>query len=305
MWTPDTPVWYPAMTAKASLSLWILRLTWVVQPFVFLPLLDDATMHLTTTGSTILAVVLWSKWAMVLLATLVPSTVSLTVGRLAAPIAVVVAIIAAVGADAAGWKIAIAIGGALLATVVWFSGETGAALAQGSAYGAEERFPLKPPVPYIVPMVVTWLVMVAAATSGVALLANEKWIAGVVLAAIGAAIAFFVAPRFHLLSRRWLVVVPAGLVVHDPMVLVENALFRVTELRSVHLALADTEAADITGGTAGVTIEIVLRAMDDLIKVGNRNQPTGVKLHVLSVLVSPSRPGKALRAAAARHMPVG
>ncbi|HEY4332617.1 MAG TPA: hypothetical protein VGM78_08610, partial [Ilumatobacteraceae bacterium] len=120
-----------------------------------------------------------------------------------------------------------------------------------------------------------------------------------------AAVAYFTGPRFHLLSRRWLVVVPAGVVVHDPMILVENALFRVGDLAAIHLAPSGTEAADLTGGTAGVVVEIVLKQMDDIVKVGTRAQPNGVALHVLSVLVSPTRPGQSLRAAAARKLPVG
>ncbi|HEY4331099.1 MAG TPA: hypothetical protein VGM78_00960, partial [Ilumatobacteraceae bacterium] len=192
----------PVGASAAGVAAWALRIVWVLQPLALLPELSAATTHLSTAGSAVVAIPAWATWAVVLLATLVPSTVSLTVGRLAAPIAVVVAAAAAVVGDVAGWKAAVAIAASLLATIVWFSGETGGALAQGSAYGDEQRFPLKPPVPVIVPMTVTWLVMAAAAVGGVGLLANGRWIFGAILVLAAAAVAYSTGPRFHLLSRR-------------------------------------------------------------------------------------------------------
>jgi hypothetical protein len=288
-----------------SVPTWILRIVWLLQPLAFVPLVSDASVSMPSTGRTVVAAIAWVAWAGVLLATFVPSTVSITVGRLLAPVLPAVAVVAAFGAPVAGWKIAAGIAAAMVAVVAWFSGEVGMALAQGSAYGAEQRFPLKPPVPFLVPMIVSWIVMAASAIAGCVYLGNERWVVGIALLVLAVAAARFLAPRFHQLSRRWLVVVPAGLVVHDPLLLVENALFRVVDLASVRLAPVDTEAADLTGGTAGLPIEISLREMDTIVKVGGADQPTGVALHVRSVLVSPSRPGRALRAAADRHMPVG
>lgn len=292
------------MIRSGSAPLWLLRLVWVLQPVALVPLLGDAMQALDPAGRVVVAALVWASWAAVLLATLVASTVSLTAGRLGAPLGLAIVTVCALGPDVAGWKVAVALGAAAVAVVVWFSGEIGGALAQGSAYGAEERFPLKPPVPYLVPMAVFWIVMAVAAIGGGIAIANGAWLVGVPLVAIAIAVTVFVAPRFHQLSRRWLVVVPVGVVVHDPMLLLENALFRSAELSAIRLAPAGTEAADLTGGTAGVAVEIVLREMDTIVKT-DREQPRGVALHVRSILVSPSRPGRALRAAAARNLPVG
>jgi hypothetical protein len=294
------------MSLQSALPAWLLRIVWVLQPLAFVSLISDATATVPGAGKVVAALLAWAVWAAVLLATFVPSTVSITVGRLVAPLAPIVAVVAGVGgASVAGWKTAVALGAAAIAVLIWFSGETGMVLAQGSAYGAEQRFPLKPPVPFVVPMVLSWLVLAASAVAGAVYLANERWIVGAALVVLAVVAARFLGPRFHQLSRRWLVVVPAGLVVHDPMLLVENALFRVADLAAVHLAAADTQAADLTGGTAGVVIEIVLREVDTVVKVGGPDQPAGVALHVRSVLVSPTRPGRALAAAGARRMPVG
>ena len=293
------------MNFSAALPAWVLRVVWVLQPLAFVPLLDASMSTLPTTGRVIAAGIAWAAWAVVLLVTLVPSTVSITVGRLLAPLSPVVAIVAGLASSVSGVRLAVALGASVVAVLVWFSGEVGLVLAGGSAYGAEQRFPLKPPVPYLLPMVVCWIVLAGLAVCGAVLVANELWIVGVLLLIACGAGSWFLGPRFHQLSRRWLVVVPAGLVVHDPLLLVENALFRVVDLSAVHLAPADTEAADLTGATAGVVIEIVLREMDTVIMVAGRDKPAGNALHVRSVLVSPTRPGRALAAAAARKMPVG
>ncbi len=292
------------MRPARDTALWLLRMIWLLQPLAFVVLLNDATEHLPGSGRMLIAVVAWATWAAILLAVLVPSTVSITVGRMVVPLELVVVFICAL-TGIAGWKLAAGLGASVVAVLVWFSGEVGVAFVQGSAYGSEQRFPLKPPVPLIVPMIVSWLVSSATALGAVVLLANRVWIPGVVLAVASAATASFVGPRFHQLARRWLVIVPAGVVVHDPMMLAENALFRSPQLAGLHLAPPDTEAADLTGVTSGVPIEIVLNKMDTIVKTGTKDTPTGTALHVLSILVSPSRPGKALQAAAARRLPVG
>lgn len=292
------------MTRRINPALWLVRITWLLQPLAFVTLLNDATGHLSGTGRAIVAVIGWALWAAVLLAVFVPSTVSVTIGRLVAPMLGVIVVVCAI-VGVAGWRLAAGLVAAMLAVIVWFSGEVGAALAQGSAYGSEQRFPLKAPVPLFVPMAVSWMALCAAAIASITMLANERWILGGLLGTIAITTARFMGPRFHQLSRRWLVVVPAGVVVHDPMMLTENALFRSSQLAAIHLAPAGSEAADLTGGTGGIPIEIVLHTMDTIVRTGTRADPSGTALHVMSVLVSPTRPGKALVAAAARCLPVG
>ncbi|MEO7398410.1 MAG: hypothetical protein ABIW84_07590 [Ilumatobacteraceae bacterium] len=283
---------------------WALRVVWVVQPLAFVPLLSDATGSVGRSGTLLIGITCWALWAIGLLASFVPSTVALTAGRLIAPTSIAVVAVCALGPDVAVWSTALGAAASALAVLIWFSGETGALFAQGSAYGDEQRFPLKAPVPYVVPMVVSWLVVAGSAVTGVVLVANDVRLVGSALGALGVAGSWFIAPRFHLLSRRWLVIVPVGVVVHDPMLLMENALFRSNELSALHLAPAATAAADITGGTAGVAVEIVLGESVTIIKAA-RDHPTGVALHVLSVMVAPTRPGAALRAAMGRGLPVG
>jgi hypothetical protein len=278
------------------------RVTWIALPVSFVALVNSAA-H----GGQLrlcVAVVLWAGWAIGLLAALVSTTVSLTVGRLLAPLAPLTAVLAGI-AGVPAWRLLFAATLAILALAAWFRAETGIACAQGSAYGDEQRFPLKAPVPMIVPMVVTWAWCAAFGVIAVIAVGGHRWLIGLASAAIAGLSIWFSGPRFHQLSRRWFVVVPVGVVVHDPTLLAENALFRKGQLAALHLAPVGTQAADLTGGTGGVRVEIVLSEPDTITKIATREHPTGVALHVLSVLVSPTRPGRALAAAAARNMPVG
>jgi hypothetical protein len=131
------------------------------------------------------------------------------------------------------------------------------------------------------------------------------WIVGSACAVLAGLLSWFLGPRFHQLARRWFVVVPVGVVVHDPVLMADNALFRTSAVSGMHLAPSGTKAADLTGGTSGVPIEIAFSEMQTVVKAATREQPRGVALHVSSVLVGPSRPGRALAAAAARRLPVG
>lgn len=288
-------MWYPG-------AVWFLRATWIALPLSIVPLVNEAAR-----GDLLrlcISAALWLVWAIGLLAALVPTSVSLTVGRMIAPLAPLVALLCG-AAGAIAWQLALGLAGALLAVLAWFRAETGVSFAQGSAYGDEQRFPLKAPLPMLAPMAITWLAGVVPGVIGVLALGSRRWplaAGGLVLFAL---VMWLTGSRFHQLSRRWLVLVPVGVVVHDPLLLAENALFRISELTSLHLAAADTQAADLTGGTSGVPLEIALREMDTVTKIGTRAQPAGVALHVRSLFVSPSRPGRVLAAAAIRNMPVG
>src|SRR5205085_10800148 len=121
----------------------------------------------------------------------------------------------------------------------------------GSSYGPERRFSLRTPVPLLLgPVELAWLAVVVPAVAGPLLLAARQWVAGALLLAVGAVAARWSVRSLHLLARRWLVFVPAGLVVHDPMVLTDAVLFPKRMVSSIGPALADTAdgALDVSWG---------------------------------------------------------
>jgi hypothetical protein len=114
----------------------------------------------------------------------------------------------------------------LAAAVLAGTPGVGRACAQGAAYGDEERFPLKvPPALFLGVLPLAVLLLGAGLALGPVLLAGGELVAGLVALAVGLPLAAGLARSLHLLSRRWVVLVPAGVVVADPMTLSDPVLF--------------------------------------------------------------------------------
>ena len=121
--------------------------------------------------------------------------------------------------------------------------EFGRQWVQASAYGDEERFPLRFPVGAGLAAIVAWVVWAPTLIAGPLLLAAESWIVGVVLTLLALAGVVVLGPRWHRLSLRWFVLVPAGVVVHDPVVLADTFPLRTAQVASIGLAPADTQGS--------------------------------------------------------------
>ena len=67
-------------------------------------------------------------------------------------------------------------------------------------------------------------------------------------------------------------------------------------------APADTEAADLTGNALGRALEIRLTDASTVVLAGSPSKPGGTALHVRSILVSPTRPGRVITEAARRRV---
>jgi hypothetical protein len=284
--------------------LWSLRVLVVAGAATMGLAIGNAT-DARATAAGVVATAAWgAAIAALVIALVVPSPLGLTVVRLLVPAAVPAAVIAWVAGAGTGWGSA-ALTVALLATLVAFSAETAEALVQGSAYGNEQRLPLRAPAALLLPMVVTWALWCACALAAVVLLAAERWVLGAAAALVAGGLGWLLGRRFHRFSRRWLVVVPAGVVVHDHVLLGETLMVQRTNVAVAQLAGADTQAADLTGPAAGHVLEIVLRDMELVVLSPTVSEPKGKALHVQSLLVAPSRPGRALQTLAAAKVPVG
>jgi hypothetical protein len=246
----------------------------------------------------------FAGWVIGVAAMAIPAVTSLTATRAIVPLAVPAIVIAWVaGADDLAATVALAVAG--LATVVACSGELGRAFVQASAYGEEDRHLLRPPPAYLLASVITWLLWAAATLTGPLLLAARQWVPGGVVTALALALGWFGAPRWHRLARRWFVIVPVGVVVHDQVALAETLMLRRQEVRALRLAPAGTAAADLTGPAAGHAIEIETAETVTAILAASRDHPTGHVIHLTACLVAPTRPGRALLAAGRRRLPVG
>jgi hypothetical protein len=281
------------------LQPWIVRAAWSVLPFVAGPALASALDGRSGAVRTVASLGLWGVWAGTLCASLLLHPVALTVLRIAAPAGVV----------AAGWTVwrgevgaggAMAVASTLVAFVVAFLPETGVAFVNGPAYPNERRFPLRVPGPLLFgPLLLAWGLTAGAPVAAALLLASGQWVAGAITAVVGAGAIFLLGRSLHGLSRRWVVFVPAGLVLHDPMTLADPVLFPKLQIAAIELAEAGTAALDLTQRSLGMAVELALKQTASLVltKPGERLGPT---VDADRLLFTPTRPGAVLQEARAR-----
>lgn len=288
---------------------WAIRVVWLVLPFAAGPAIGGALDGASRPVQLVASIGLWLGWVVVLGATLVPRASSLTIVRAGAPAAAVAGAVASVAGASAPAAAAALSAGALAVAATWWA-VTGDTFVDGSSYGDERRFLLRAPLAVLVgPAPVAWALAVAAPAAGALLLAARAWVPGAVLLVVGAGGARLGIPALHRLSRRWLVLVPAGVVVHDHLALPDPVLFRRGTLRRVGPAEVgdDTrpDTLDLTLGAGGLVVELELEGPTELpVAEGTGRRRTVATTEAARVLVTPARPGAFLAAASAR-LPVG
>ena len=231
----------------------------------------------------------WLLWTGVGASLLVPSPMSLTIVRIVVPLSVVVSIVASQP---------LAVFCSVVAFIVCASPVFVDAMVQGGAYGDEARFALRTPLPYVVPAVIAWLLYTAALIGGSLFLATHQYVVGAALVALGVFLSRSIPQRLHRLARRWLVLVPVGIVVHDHLVLHETIMAHTDKILSVTRASEVGEAADLTGGVIGDRLTIALTEADKVVlsAITAKTLGTTEALHVKMFCIAPCRLAAALSA---------
>jgi hypothetical protein len=263
-------------------------------PLTVAPAIAHGLESASTPVQVVAATMAWTAWGAVLVALLVPRTVSLTALRIGAPAALAVSVWVSVrsGLDVA--EIVAMMWTATVAAAVLFVPALADVFVDGSSYGPERRMTLRVPGPLLLgPVELTWAGTVAALMAGPLLLAAKAWIAGVLALAVGTFVAWFGIRALHRLSRRWVVFVPAGIVLHDHVVIGEALLFPKRMVRSLGPAARDSTATDVTGRALGLVLEVQLTEVSKVRSVDTDH-----------LLFSPARPGALLREARERGLPV-
>jgi hypothetical protein len=282
--------------------LWCARLTWALLPIATGDALADALDGWATAPAFVAAMFLWGAWAIGLVALLAPRPWGETALRVTGPSAVVVTVLAA--PSAGGISAALGITAAVVAAGFALSAPVARAAGNALAYGDESRFPLRipPALKYsLVPVAV--VVVSVGVTSGPLFLADERYILGGIALIIGLPAAAFFARSLHALSRRWLVLVPAGVVVVDPLILLDPALIRreqvlrVGPVRKEHPA----DALDLRLGTTGTTLLMMMR--EPITFARREGRTGGAPRGATEVLVAPVGIDELLKLAADRRIP--
>lgn len=295
--TPRSRPWPAALP-------WLVRVVWVSLPFTAGPVFADA---LDATSAPVLrtaTIGLWVSWVVGVACTAVPHPITMTALRILAPASFAGAVWATVGG---GSSAAAVVGLAVTAAVAMLTllPEVGGWFVNGSSYGDERRVPMRPPGPLLVgPIPLAWALVVAGSVSGPMLLAAEQWAAGIAALVVGLPTAGYLARSLHALARRWLVFVPAGVVVHDHLSVADPVLFKRSAIAHLGPALADSDATDLTMGALGLALEIAVdRPVTMAVRAGRA--PKAETVELTAVLVAVSRPGDVLDEARRRRIAVG
>jgi hypothetical protein len=167
------------------------------------------------------------------------------------------------------------------------------------------RFPLRIPVSLLVGLVPLAVMLIGAGVSiGPLLLADGRIAVGTVATVVGLPIAYAMIRSLHSLSQRFLVLVPAGVVVVDPLTLADPVLMRRAEIAQVTQPPVGhhTESAlDLRLGTRGGTVEISLRAPQSFARRRGRHDAALRDSDI--VLVSTVRTATFVATAAERRIP--
>jgi hypothetical protein len=277
-----------------------LRIAWAVLPFTVGLSATDLLDGRSGAVQVAAAVLLWAGWATTLVATLVPHPISLTAVRVAAPVALAVAAWAAVDGSVS----ALGLLGGLVVVALAFLADIGEVFVNGPAYPNERRFPLRPPGPVLLgTLQLAWVLGVGGPVAGVLLVAAERVAVGVAVLLVSLPLSFVLLRALHGLSRRWVVFVPAGVVVHDTLALADPVLFQRKMIEVLRPAPADTDSLDLTKNALGLALELVLREKAPMVLTtpGRRGGEPGSSARLL---FSPTRPGAVLQEAADRRVPV-
>lgn len=282
---------------------WLTLALWVVTAAAAMWAIPEATAGRSHVVAAVALIEFWVVWGVAWLGLLVPRTISLTVVRLLIPTSIVAGV-AAITAGASLPAGASFLTISLLATLALLNGATSDAFVDGSSYGTEQRWSLRvPPLLSLTAVPLGWIV----ATLGLAvppLAAAGLWILALVAAGIWVALSYFAIRSIHLLSCRWIVLVPAGVVVHDPMTIADAILLPRRMIRALGPALADTDATDLSNGALGLSLQVDSNEPLGLsLRQGRSTKPFEVTTD--RIVFTPLRPGALLESASTHRVPIG
>lgn len=289
-----------------DIAVWLLRVLWFVLPVTAGPTVADAAAELSDTGRIAVLAGAWIVWAVGLAAAAVLLPLSLTVIRVLAPKSITVTAWGLIAGDVSGLGI-IGLVVAIAATAAAFSSLVGDRMVDGASYGDERRMLLRPPTSLLAgPIPLAWVLAAVGLGLGPAAFAWSGWILGAIATVAGLGLVYLAGRSLHQLSRRWIVFVPTGFVLHDLSALTEPVLFRRTAVERLGAAIDGTPARDLSLGAAGLVLECELT---DAAPLGLRSnaRTTGIAAELTDVrrfLFVPTRPGALLDEAESRRIAV-
>jgi len=289
---------------SSPITLWCARLAWLVLPVTAGGAFADAVHGWPVGPARLATLMVWLAWASGLLALLAPRPWGTTLLRVVAPL-LAAATVLTVSSTNAG-SATLAIGTTVLAAALALSEPTTAAAGNALAYGDEVRYPIRIPTPLLLgPVPIAVALTGLGAVVGPLLLADADFAAGVPVTVVGLPLAWLLVRSLHSLSRRWLVLVPAGVTIVDSLTLVDPVLLSrdfIAAMRRVPATPLAGSVLDLRLGTFGGGIEIELEEPAQFAR--RQGRARGALVDAEMIATSVARPRALLASAGARRITI-
>jgi hypothetical protein len=285
--------------------IWTARGAWIVLPFTAGAALGDVIEPWARAPETVAAVLLWAAWFAGLLALLTTRPWGFTALRVIVPSALTISVISVWSAPASTAAIAIVF--AAIAAATALSSPIALACAASTAYGPERRFPLRVPISLLAgPLPVSVALVAAGIASGPLLLANRDYIAGAIALVVGLPLIAVLIRSLTALDHRWIVLVPAGLVVVDPLTFPDPVLLPREHIASLVRVPRGTrgdsrDSTEILVGGPGPLL-LTCHEQGTFLRRSGRGRAS---VEADRLRLTPLRPGPVLDAAGAHRIAVG
>ncbi len=287
---------------KKDPLLWLVRINWLILPLSLGDMFDESLTNSTGNTQVLFAAYAWLIWFFVLTCTLIRRAWSLTAVRIAAPLTLVATTLTAT-ASTLNW---VAFTHSCVIIILVFLPELGNSLVDGLSYGNERRLLLRcPSALYLGPLPLAWVMTVSGTWLGPIFLLNSQWLYGSLSIFFGIPIAAAGIRSMHQLSKRCIIFVPNGFVLHDLLSTREPFLIRRADLSSLGAietgdSLDSDGLLDISQNALGAVLQA---SIDGEVEVVPQSRRIAEVKAVKQVLFCPTRPGAALKEAAKRNLP--
>ena len=140
------------------------------------------------------------------------------------------------------------------ATLIAPSAPLGDKFSDGASYGDERRFLLRAPGPVsLIFGPLAWLITLAGLSLGPVLLLKQEFFAWLFTFLIGLPLAAIASNAIYQLGKRWIILVPAGIVLHDHLSVGDPTLINRNQLTNFSPAVIGTDALDLSQGSFGLS----------------------------------------------------
>ena len=282
----------------------IMRVIWISLPLLCGPSLADSFNDFKLLLRTTVSISLWTFWVLILLSTLIATPISLAIIRIGAPAAAALSLWSALETSGSVSGI-IGLAASAIAACVALSAPLGDKFSDGASYGDERRFLLRAPGPVLLLLgPLAWLTSVAGLTVGPILLLNKNFLFGSLISLCGFPLAALASNAIYQLGKRWLVLVPAGILLHDHLSVGDPTLIPRNQLANFSPAKVETNALDLSQNSFGLSLEIkCLTPLSMMLRTGTRKTTNETSI-VESFLINPVRPNVLLAEAQKRGLRV-